>query len=100
MVVKETFRQEVSDAIGGYPVNALLWYDDPEIGMRFVRSLIPNNTYNFNTNPEYIDSSKWEDTITTIGKVQQLFEIIYPVGSIYLTTNANCPLANILERGN
>lgn len=52
-----TFVQEVSDAIGGYPENALLWYFPQEGSARWLRSTKPNNTDNFNTNPETIGSS-------------------------------------------
>lgn len=55
-----TFNQDVSDAIGGYPTGAVLWYFP--VGatkMQPVMSLIPNNTCNFVTNPEYIDGVHW-----------------------------------------
>ena len=55
----ETFRQDVSDAIGGYPLNARLWYTDSNNESVIVRSLIQNNTYNFNTTPSYIDGIHW-----------------------------------------
>lgn len=55
----ETFRQDVSDAIGGYPLNARLWYTDSNNKSVIVRSLIQNNTYNFNTTPSYIDGIHW-----------------------------------------
>ena len=50
-----TFRQEVSDAIGGYAKGAMLWYFDEGKKVYVpLTSLVANNTYNFNTNPEYI----------------------------------------------
>lgn len=55
----ETFRQSVSDAIGGYPLGARLWYVNQAGESVIVRSLIQNNTYNFNTDPSYIDGQKW-----------------------------------------
>lgn len=56
-----TFEQEVSDKIGGYPQGAVLAYTDIEQGSSYnVLSLIENNTYNFVTNPEYIDGVKWK----------------------------------------
>lgn len=68
----ETFRQEVSDAIGGYPLGARLWYTNSE-GMTVVlRSLIQNNTYNFNTNPSYIDGIHWEVDIQSGAPVGSL----------------------------
>ena len=58
---KFTFNQDVSDAIGGYPQNSILQYLDTNTGEFYqVRSLINNNTYNFNVTPSYIDGLKWE----------------------------------------
>ena len=62
---QETFRQEVSDAIGGYPENAILWYlPTGELKALPVVSLIPNNTYDFNTDPTLIDDVHWAYAIT------------------------------------
>ena len=55
----ETFRQSVSDAIGGYPINSRLWFTNSNGESVIVRSLISNNTYNFNNDPSYIDGIKW-----------------------------------------
>lgn len=55
----ETFRQSVSDAIGGYPLNSRLWFTNANGESVIVRSLIQNNTYNFNNDPSYIDGIKW-----------------------------------------
>ena len=50
-----TFSKQVSDAIGGYPKDAVLWlFDSTKIRARILQSLIPNNTYNFNTDASYI----------------------------------------------
>ncbi|MBR2771596.1 MAG: hypothetical protein IKD78_06240 [Bacteroidales bacterium] len=55
-----TFSADVSDAIGGYPAGAILWYTPAGSSQMVpVKSLIGNNTYNFNTNPEYIDGVHW-----------------------------------------
>lgn len=55
-----TFSQEVSDAIGGYPQGAILYFKDTETGqVRVVRSLIPDNTYNFVETPDYINNEYW-----------------------------------------
>lgn len=55
-----TFNQSVSDAIGGYPQGAVLWYYPAgATKMQPVMSLIEDNTYNFVTNPEYIDGEHW-----------------------------------------
>lgn len=55
----ETFRQSVSDAIGGYPINSRLWFTNSNGESVIVRSLIANNTYNFNNDPSYIDGIHW-----------------------------------------
>lgn len=55
----ETFRQSVSDAIGGYPLNSRLWFTNSNGESVIVRSLIQNNTYNFNNDPSYIDGIHW-----------------------------------------
>lgn len=55
-----TFNADVSTAIGGYPQGAVLWYYPAgATKMVPVMSLVPNNTYNFVTNPEYIDGVHW-----------------------------------------
>lgn len=56
-----TFRQDVSDAIGGYPLNAVLTYEKQDGSIGFVQSLIENNTYNFVSTPSYIDGVKWKE---------------------------------------
>lgn len=63
---KYTFDQDVSDAIGGYPKGAWL---NVYTGDRVVtvESLIPNNTYNFVTHPEYIDGVRWDYLSQTLG---------------------------------
>ena len=59
----ETFRADVSTAIGGYPKDAILGYRT-STEFKLVRSLIANNTYNFNTTPSYIDDgTHWESVI-------------------------------------
>ena len=53
----ETFRQEVSDAIGGYPINARLWFTDANGNSRYVRSTIQNNTNNFNNDASVVGAA-------------------------------------------
>lgn len=66
-----TFNQDVSDAIGGYPQNATLWYKDNSLGISYpVTSLINNNTYNFVTTPSYIDGVKWKRIIDSFPSTQ------------------------------
>lgn len=60
-----TFNSTVSAAINGYPEGAVLQYTNPNTGQSYeVTSLIPNNTYNFVTNPEYIDGLKWRKSFS------------------------------------
>ena len=56
---RPTFSQAVSDLIGGYPQGAVLEYKTDGGQSKPVVSLIANNTYNFVTNPEYIDGVHW-----------------------------------------
>lgn len=66
-----TFNQDVSDAIGGYPQNATLWFKDEALGISYpVTSLINNNTYNFVTTPSYIDGIKWKRVIDSFPSTQ------------------------------
>jgi len=53
----ETFRQAVSDAIGGYPINARLWFTDAIGNSRYVRSTIQNNTNNFNNDASVVGAA-------------------------------------------
>lgn len=55
-----TFSEDVSNAIGGYPKGAVLDYIDNFGNYSKVLSLIDDNTYNFVTNPNYIDDSHWK----------------------------------------
>ena len=55
-----TFDQNVSNKIGGYPEGAILDYIDENQAYSKVKSLIDDNTYNFVTNPSYIDGVHWE----------------------------------------
>lgn len=74
-----TFSADVSSAIGGYPQGAILGYIDTNGDYNFVKSLIDDNTYNFVTNPEYIDNTHWE-------------RIVYPGA-------ANTDLSNLTLQG-
>lgn len=66
-----TFNQDVSDAIGGYPQNATLWFKDEALGVNYpVTSLINNNTYNFVTTPSYIDGVKWKRVVDSFPSTQ------------------------------
>lgn len=52
-----TFNADISTAIGGYPLNARLWYTDGNGASTILRSTIGNNTDNFNTTPSVIGTS-------------------------------------------
>lgn len=71
-----TYISEVSEAIGGYPLGAVLYYKDPISGLvRIVRSLIENNTRNFVENPEFIDNVNWSyvDNIIPVALRPRIF---------------------------
>lgn len=57
-----TYNATVATAIGGYPLNARLWYTDSDGISMILRSTIGNNTNNFLTDPSVIgqvgDTSK------------------------------------------
>lgn len=56
-----TFDSKVSEAIGGYPLGAILRYKDNKTGyIRTVRSLVADNKFNFVENPDYIDDVHWQ----------------------------------------
>lgn len=71
-----TFNQNISNAIGGYPRNAILWYFASNGVRTQVVSNIGNNTYDFTQNSSYIgDASKpWSFVDTKISSL--------PIGSI------------------
>lgn len=56
---RPTFDATVSALIGGYPLGAVLEYKTDGGQSKPVVSLMANNTYNFVTNPEYIDGVHW-----------------------------------------
>lgn len=71
-----TFDPDVSDAIGGYPLGAVLWYNGTDGSHIQVVSNIPNNTQNFVADPSLIggSSSPWSYVDTRMSNL--------PVGSI------------------
>lgn len=59
-----TFDQNLSNAIGGYPQGAVLWYEPLKI---FQVSLKNNNTANFITTPTYInDGINWSTLLPPV----------------------------------
>lgn len=75
-----TFNQNVSDAIGGYPMGAILWYAPLNSTPYQVQSLIGNNTYNFVENPSYINGVAWKALSSSI-----------PVGTILTWSTGTAP---------
>lgn len=83
-----TFSQEVSDAIGGYPKDAVLWlFDSQKSRARILQSLIPNNTYNFNTDASYI--GKYWKELAQDGRGFAIGQIV-PSQSNLATDNPGC----------
>lgn len=86
-----TFNQQVSDAIGGYPAGAILTYNNASTNQNYrVRSLINNNTFNFVTEPSYIDGVKWDVAYTdekpgfgNIGDVKYTVSTVVPNGGAW-----------------
>lgn len=78
-----TFNQQISDAIGGYPKNAVLWYMAEDGTRTQVVSNIENNTQNFVTNPTLIGNKNhpWSMVDTKISNM--------PLGTI---VTADSPL--------
>lgn len=78
-----TFNQQISDAIGGYPKNAVLWYMAEDGTRTQVVSNIENNTQNFVTNPTLIGDKNhpWSMVDTKISNM--------PLGTI---VTADSPL--------
>ena len=77
-----TFTQEVSDAIGGYPQGAVLWlFDMANKVYTPLLSLVGNNTYNFNTNKDYI-GQYWAKILPDSGRG-------LPLGAIYFSSSSN-----------
>ncbi len=72
-----TFSQEVSDKIGGYPEGAILDYIDPTGAYNKVKSLIDDNTNNFNENPAFIDNINWSKIFASGGSSRNAGELVY-----------------------
>lgn len=70
-----TFNQVVSDAIGGYPLNARLWYLNANGESSVLRSTKNNNTDNFLTDPSVIGDSWVYDVATTTYVKDEINEI-------------------------
>lgn len=82
-----TFEPEVSQMIGGYPENAMLWYFPENAPAKWLRSTKPNNTDNFITNPEVIGTS-WVEAATNaslgaVGDIRYTARTAAPAGSSF-----------------
>ena len=83
-----TFSQEVSDAIGGYPKDAVLWlFDSTKSRARVLQSLIPNNTYNFNTDASYI--GKYWKELAQDGRGLSIGQVVLSQSNL-ATDNPGC----------
>lgn len=58
-----TFNPTISSAIGGYPLNAALWYTDNSGNSTLLRSTVANNTNNFNNG----NFTGWQQEIPVLG---------------------------------
>lgn len=90
-----TYNATISTAIGGYPLGARLWYTDNNGKTYILRSTKGNNEDNFVTTPSYIGTSWVKDTATQSDLID-ILEQIYPVGSIYIGTQATCPMSSVI----
>ncbi len=82
-----TFEPTVSEMIGGYPQNAMLWYFPDNGPAKWLRSTKPNNTDNFITNPEVIGTS-WVEAATNaslgaVGDIRYTARTAAPAGSSF-----------------
>ena len=85
-----TYNTSVAAAIGGYPLGAVLTYYNSSGGeVRKLRSLVPNNSYNFITSPGVI-GTYWQDVTPVVGFGRTMFEFFWnfskeiPAGALEL----------------
>lgn len=84
--IRYTFNQDVSNAIGGYPLGAVLAHDDGT-SIRNVVSLVEDNTYNFllngvdNKHWKYLDSASAAELFPDYGASSYLFTAIVERGT-------------------
>lgn len=77
-----TFSREVSDMIGGYPQGAILYHKESDTGyVRPVRSLIEDNTFDFEENPDYINNIYWSyvDNVPPSGFRPRIYPSFPPI---------------------
>ena len=91
-----TFNQALSNAIGGYPVDAILSAKDASGKIRLVQSLRQNNTDNFVSNPNFIDGAvSWRfitgnDVYMPCGHIFQSLDLTLHAGEVW-TDGAQYP---------
>ena len=89
-----SFNQAVSDAIGGYAKNQILWYF-PATGLPYpVVSMIDNNTYNFVETPSYIDGEKWNSIVANAS-----LDNLNATGQAKFDAKANTDASNFTATG-
>ena len=72
-----TYADNIAEAIGGYPLGAVLTYYNSSGGeVRKLRSLVPNNSYNFITSPGVI-GTYWQDVTPVVGVGRTMFEFFW-----------------------
>lgn len=89
-----TFNSDVSNAIGGYPLGAILYYSNTSANppeYKFLRSAKANNTDNFVSNPSFIGTSWIDVTPKTPGGMQ--------IGSIFAHGSSVPPAGAYLLNG-
>ena len=89
-----SFNQAVSDAIGGYPKNAVLWYFPENEDPCLVRSLINDNTNNFVNEPTLIDGIHWEMLVNPSGYANIDLSNLDATGQAKLDAKANTDASN------
>lgn len=76
-----TFDSNVANAIGGYPLGAILtYYDSTNRVVRKLRSLKSNNTDNFITSSSVIGVS-WQDVTPVITTGRRYFDVFYSLST-------------------
>ena len=88
-----TFSQDVSDAIGGYPQGAVLWYQSSD-GLQILQSAIPNNTNNFITSPSVVIGTSWTVVGATLASIPNYFYTQIANCVTKIPQNINLQLSN------
>lgn len=103
-----TYDPEVSAAIGGYPLGAILYYADPGTAeVRLVRSLVENNTNNFVENSDFINGQDWSyvDNVLPVSCRPRIFPDYKHNNTGTITTalssqyTATCDMLFLLQTG-